>query len=89
MTYRVIYSEYIRHRDGTYESVEGTALSLGETESLRNANDSSLSWDSSYHIAWVEKLVDGIWYPCDHNGQLYKSRIPADPQEVPLDEDIE
>lgn len=89
MTYRVIYSEYIRNRDGTYTSVAGTELSLGETENLNDAHSTSLSYDTSYHIAWVERLVDGIWYACDHNGQLYASRMPAELQVVPIDEQYE
>jgi hypothetical protein len=87
--YRVIYSDYIRNRDGTYTSIAGTELCVGKTRNLRDANASSFSYDSSYHIAWVERLVDGIWYPCDSSGQLYESRIPAETQDVPFDDDIE
>lgn len=86
MTYRVIYSDFIRHRDGSYESVAGTERCAGMTEHLNDAHSTSLCYDTSYHIAWVEKLVDDVWYGCDHNGHLYESKIPADPQEVTMDD---
>lgn len=87
MTYRVIYSDFIYNsKNGSYEVISGTEKSLGTTESIHDAHSTSLSWDSRYHIAWLEKLVDNVWYPCDHNGHLYDAKIPADPQEVPLDE---
>lgn len=70
MPYRVIYSEYIRHSDGSYEAVDETARSLGVVDRYWDAHQTSLCWDSSYHIAWVEVLdSDGLWHYADTNGR--------------------
>ena len=69
MPYRVIYSAYIRHSDGSYQAVDGTERSVGTMERYWDAHTTSLSWDSSYHIAWVEVLdKDGLWHYADVDG---------------------
>lgn len=86
MKYRVIYSEYTRDRSGSYNPVSGTEKCCGFSDNINQAHHTSLCMDSSYHIAWVEKNVEGVWYACDHNGRLYDSKIPALLQDVPIDE---
>lgn len=80
MPYRVIYSKFIRHSDGSYQAVDGTERSLGVVDRYWDAHQTSLSWDSSYHIAWVEVLVkDDVWHYADVDGR---------PEEVASYQDI-
>ncbi len=85
MTYRVIYSEFIRHSDGSYEAVDETARSLGPRERFWDAEQTALCWDSSIHIAWVEVLdKDGLWHYADSDGRAGEI---ASHQDLPEDID--
>jgi hypothetical protein len=85
MPYRVIYSDFVRHSDGFYQAMDGTERSRGVVEKWWDAYQTSLSWDSSYHIAWVEVLdTDGLWHYADTNG---RPAAVASIQDIPEDED--
>jgi hypothetical protein len=78
-TYRVIVSEFVRHSDGSYESVPGTERDHGVGQSFSEAHAATLGLESSWQIAWVETLIDGVWYYANSDGV---GTHPADVQDV-------